>query len=115
MADRPIRHLRVVYNGPRSEHFQDGVTTGRPKISPNHPAWGSTPWEERFPDGGQEDYPEPETQTSGAGGSKKPPTKKATALGDEGEKPKKGKGKGHRKGSSADPDQGTLFNLDDYR
>jgi hypothetical protein len=85
MADRPVPHLRLVHNGPRSDHFQDGVITGRPKISPNHPAWGKTPWEERFPDGGQDEYPK--TQTSGAGGGKKPPLKLVTALGDDGEGP----------------------------
>lgn len=90
MPDRPVPHLRLVHNGPRSEHFQDGVTTGRPRISPNHPAWGKTPWEDRFPDGGQEDYPQPQTQTSGSGGSKKPPLKLVTSLGDDGEeKPQK--------------------------
>lgn len=103
------RHLRLVHNGPRSEHFQDGASTGKPKISPNHPAWGSTPWAERFPDGGQENYPEPkpQLQTGGSmsGGGEKPP-KKTTMTGDDGEKkPKKPK---HMP-------QGTLFNMDDYR
>jgi len=92
MGDTP-RHLRLVHNPSRKEHFEQG--TGKPKVSPFHPAWGSVPMEERLRDERVAEEPKPQLKliSGGAGGGKKPP-KKPTKTGDDGweDKPEK-KGK----------------------
>lgn len=81
MSDKP-RHLRLVHNAGRKEHFEQG--TGKPKISPFHPAWGNTPMEERLNDERVAEEPKPQLKlvSGGAGGGKKPPKKPTKTGGD---------------------------------
>ena len=67
-----IRHLRLVHSTDRPDNPHAGVPSAVPRVSPNHPAWGNTPMDERVIDS------EPQLQTGGSmsGGGKKPPTKK---------------------------------------
>lgn len=95
-----IRHLRLVYSSDRLDNPHVGVTSNAPpRVSPNHPAWGNTPMEDRVID----DEPKLELGGSMSGGGKKPPKKKTTT----GDKPKDDKSLSD--GTSKNPNQPGLF------